>query len=75
MGIWQNFEVPNRRLIRQAVSPIRKAVVADRHNPYHLRYPFFKLFLTNFLKLKFSVFINLYIKKNFSTIPNFKLIL
>jgi hypothetical protein len=33
MGIWQNFEVPNRMLIRQAVSPIRKAVVADRHNP------------------------------------------
>ena len=33
MGIWQNFEVPNYILIRQAVSPIRKAVVADRHNP------------------------------------------
>jgi hypothetical protein len=32
MGIWQNFEVPNRILIRQTVSPIRKAVVADRHN-------------------------------------------
>ena len=33
IGIWQNFEVPNRMLIRQAVSPIRKAVVADCHNP------------------------------------------
>ena len=33
MGIWQNFEVPNRMLIKQAVSLIRKAVVADRYNP------------------------------------------
>jgi hypothetical protein len=37
MGIWQNFEVPNHILIRQAVSLIRKAVphrhnYADRHN-------------------------------------------
>jgi len=38
-GIWQNFEVPNRILIRQAVSLIRKAVgphrynYADRYNP------------------------------------------
>ena len=38
MGIWQNFEVPNYILIRQAVSLIRKAVphcynYTDRHNP------------------------------------------
>jgi hypothetical protein len=33
MGIWQNFKVLNRISIRQAVSPIRKAVVADYYNP------------------------------------------
>ena len=33
MGMWQNFEVLNHILIRQAVSPIRKAVVADCYNP------------------------------------------
>ena len=39
MGIWQNFEIPNYMLIRQAVSLTRKAVgphrhnYADRHNP------------------------------------------
>ena len=32
MGIWQNFEVPNRMSIRQAVSLIRKAVGRHRHN-------------------------------------------
>ena len=31
--MFQTIQVPNRMLIRQAVSPIRKAVVADRHNP------------------------------------------
>ena len=38
-------------------------------------YPFFKFSLTNSLKAKFSVSINLYIGKNFSTVPSFKLIL
>ena len=38
-------------------------------------YPFFKFSLINSFKAKFSIFINLYIKKNFSIIPSFKLIL
>ena len=38
-------------------------------------YPFLKFSLTNSFKAKFSVFINLYIKKKFSVIPSFKLIL
>ena len=38
-------------------------------------YPFLKFSLTNSLKTKFSVSINLYIRKNFSIIPSFRLIL
>ena len=38
-------------------------------------YPFLKFSLINSLKAKFSVFINLYIRKNFSVIFSFKLIL
>ena len=38
-------------------------------------YPFFRFSLINSLKAKFSISINLYIKKNFSTIPSFSLIL
>ena len=38
-------------------------------------YPFLKSFLTNSLKAKFSVFINLYIRKNFSIVLGFRLIL
>ena len=35
-------------------------------------YPFLKFSLINSFKAKFSVFINLYIKKNFSTVPSFR---
>ena len=38
-------------------------------------YPFLKFSLTNSLKVKFFISINLYIGKNFSTVPSFKLIL
>ena len=38
-------------------------------------YPFFRFSLTNFLKVKFSISVNLYIGKNFSIIPSFKSIL
>ena len=38
-------------------------------------YPFLRFSLTNSLKAKFSVSINLYIRKNFSIIPSFKSIL
>ena len=38
-------------------------------------YPFLKFSLINSLKAKFSVFINLYIGKNFGIILSFKLIL
>ena len=38
-------------------------------------YPFLKFSLMNSLKAKFSVFVNLYIGKNFSIIPSFKSIL
>ena len=38
-------------------------------------YPFFRFSLTNSLKAKFSVSVNLYIGKNFSIIPGFRLIL
>ena len=38
-------------------------------------YPFLRFSLTNSLKAKFSVFINLYIRKNFSIISSFKSIL
>ena len=44
-------------------------------NNYNNRiYPFFKFSLTNSLKAKFFISINLYIKKNFNTVFNFKLI-
>ena len=38
-------------------------------------YPFLKFSLINSLKAKFSIFINLYIRKNFSTVLSFRLIL
>ena len=38
-------------------------------------YPFLKFSLINSLKVKLFVFINLYIKKNFSIILGFRLIL
>ena len=38
-------------------------------------YPFLKFSLINFFKIKFFISINLYIKKNFSTILGFKSIL
>ena len=38
-------------------------------------YPFLRFSLTNSLKAKFSISINLYIRKNFSTVFNFRLIL
>ena len=38
-------------------------------------YPFLKFSLTNSLKAKFSVSVNLYIKKNFNIIPSSKSIL
>ena len=38
-------------------------------------YPFFRFSLTNFFKAKFFVSVNLYIRKNFSVIPSFRLIL
>ena len=37
-------------------------------------YPFFRFSLTNSLKAKFSISINLYIRKNFSVVFSFKLI-
>ena len=45
---------------------------ANNYNSYI--YPFFEFFLTNSLKAKFFVFINLYIKKNFSVVLSFRLI-
>ena len=36
-------------------------------------YPFFRFSLTNSLKAKFSISINLYIRKNFSVIPSLNL--
>ena len=38
-------------------------------------YPFLRFSLTNSFKAKFSIFINLYIKKNFNTVFSFRLIL
>ena len=38
-------------------------------------YPFLKFSLTNSFKVKFFVFVNLYIRKNFSTVLGFRLIL
>ena len=38
-------------------------------------YSFFKFSLTNSFKAKFSVSVNLYIKKNFSIVLSFRLIL
>ena len=38
-------------------------------------YPFLRFSLTNSLKAKFFVSVNLYIKKNFSVIPSSRLIL
>ena len=45
-------------------------------NNYNSRiYPFLRFSLTNFFKAKFFISVNLYIKKNFSVISNFRLIL
>ena len=38
-------------------------------------YPFFKFSLINSFKAKFFISVNLYIKKNFSIVPGFRLIL
>ena len=38
-------------------------------------YPFFRFSLMNSFKAKFSVFVNLYIRKNFSVVLSFRLIL
>ena len=38
-------------------------------------YPFLRFSLTNSFKAKFSVSVNLYIRKNFGIVPSFKSIL
>ena len=69
MGMWQNFEVLNHILIRQAVSPIRKAVVAYRHNPIAV------ITLSPTLGVRYNYYKQLVaIKRDWMRVPNLKLL-